>query len=136
MRAQMERVSHQEFAFADLAREYFGRTPKPAEAAALALCLHGSPMHFYKKGKGRYRPAPANALQAVKITTLPGAGSLTDNGVAVTAGQSVSVADITGGLLKFAPAVVRSMLSPAPRRACERDRSCGGESAVSRYRDG
>ena len=53
-----------EFAFADLAREYFGRTPKPAEAAALALCLHGSPMHFYKKGKGRYRPAPANALQA------------------------------------------------------------------------
>ena len=53
-----------EFAFADLAREYFGRTPKPAEAAALALCLHGSPMHFYKKGKGRYRPAPADALQA------------------------------------------------------------------------
>jgi exoribonuclease-2 len=53
-----------EFAFADLASEYFGRTPKPAEAAALALCLHGSPMHFYKKGKGRYRPAPADALQA------------------------------------------------------------------------
>ena len=56
-----------EFAFADLAREYFGRTPKPAEAAALALCLHGSPMHFYKKGKGRYRPAPANALQAGEV---------------------------------------------------------------------
>jgi hypothetical protein len=41
---------------------------------------------------------PANALQAVKITTLPGAGSLTDNGVAVTAGQLVSAADIAGGL--------------------------------------
>jgi exoribonuclease-2 len=53
-----------EFGFADLAGEYFGRTPKPAEAAALALCLHGSPMHFYKKGKGRYRAAPADALKA------------------------------------------------------------------------
>lgn len=53
-----------EFAFADLAGEYFGRMPKPAEAAALALCLHSSPMHFYKKGKGRYRAAPAEALQA------------------------------------------------------------------------
>jgi len=53
-----------EFGFADLAGEYFGRTPKPAEAAALAFCLHGSPMHFYKKGKGRYRAAPAGALKA------------------------------------------------------------------------
>jgi exoribonuclease-2 len=53
-----------EFGFADLAGEYFGRTPKPAEAAALALCLHGSPMHFYKKGKGRFRAAPADALKA------------------------------------------------------------------------
>src|SRR5207249_5704574 len=54
----------QEFGFADLAREYFGRTPKPAEAAALAICLHASPMHFYKKGKGRYKAAPAEALRA------------------------------------------------------------------------
>ncbi|HEX9276875.1 MAG TPA: RNB domain-containing ribonuclease [Casimicrobiaceae bacterium] len=59
-----EVIGEREFAFAELAREYFGRTPKPAEAAALALCLHGSPMHFYKKGRGRYRPAPADALQA------------------------------------------------------------------------
>jgi exoribonuclease-2 len=53
-----------EFSFADLAREYFGRTPQPPEAAALALCLHASPMHFYKKGKGRYRAAPDEALAA------------------------------------------------------------------------
>jgi exoribonuclease II len=56
--------SEREFAFADLASEYFGHTPKPAEAAALAICLHRSPMHFYKKGKGRYRAAPADALKA------------------------------------------------------------------------
>ena len=48
--------------------------------------------------------SPANAWLAVKITTLPGAGTLTDNGVAVTAGQFVSVADINAGLLMFTPA--------------------------------
>src|SRR5215831_8670325 len=53
-----------EFAFTDLASEYYGRAPKPAEAVALALCLHGSPMHFYKKGKGRYKAAPGDALKA------------------------------------------------------------------------
>ena len=34
---------------------------------------------------------------------MPGAGTLTDNGVAVTAGQFVSVADIAGGKLIFTP---------------------------------
>ncbi len=53
-----------EFAFGDLAADYYGRTPRPAEAAALALCLHASPMHFYKKGKGRYKAAPSDALKA------------------------------------------------------------------------
>jgi hypothetical protein len=49
--------------------------------------------------------SPTNALLNVKITTLPGAGTLTDNGVAVTAGQFVTVADISGGLLAFTPAL-------------------------------
>ena len=40
----------------------------------------------------------------MKITTLPGAGTLTNNGVAVTAGDSVIGADITGGKLVFTPA--------------------------------
>ncbi|MBS0507801.1 MAG: DUF4347 domain-containing protein, partial [Proteobacteria bacterium] len=47
--------------------------------------------------------SPANSLQAVKITTTPGAGSLTRNGVAVTNGQLVSASDIAAGLLKFTP---------------------------------
>ena len=47
---------------------------------------------------------PANALLAVKITTLPGAGSLTSNGVAVAVNQFVSAADLSGGKLKFTPA--------------------------------
>ena len=53
-----------EFAFADLAREYYGASPTPSQSAAVALLLHASPMHFYKKGKGRYRKAPADALEA------------------------------------------------------------------------
>lgn len=54
----------QEFAYDALAREYFGRTPKPEEAAGLLLRLHGTPTHFYRKGKGHYKPAPADALKA------------------------------------------------------------------------
>jgi hypothetical protein len=48
--------------------------------------------------------SPANAFLAVKVTTLPGAGSLTDKGAAVTPGQLIPVADIIGGNFKFAPA--------------------------------
>ncbi|TAK87025.1 MAG: tandem-95 repeat protein, partial [Aquabacterium sp.] len=47
---------------------------------------------------------PANTLQAVKLTTLPAAGTLTLNGSAVSVGQFVSVADINAGLLVFSPA--------------------------------
>ena len=48
--------------------------------------------------------SPPNNFLAVKISTLPAAGTLTDNGVAVAAGQFVAVSDITGGKLKFTPA--------------------------------
>ncbi|KAF0174482.1 MAG: outer membrane adhesin-like protein, partial [Limisphaerales bacterium] len=47
---------------------------------------------------------PANALKAVKITTLPAAGGLANNGVAVVAGAFVSASDISSGQLKFTPA--------------------------------
>ncbi len=53
-----------EFGFDDLAREYYGGTPKPAESAAIALALSRAPMYFYRKGRGRYRKAPADALKA------------------------------------------------------------------------
>jgi exoribonuclease-2 len=53
-----------EFGFGELAAEYYGRAPTAPEAAALAMCLHASPMYFYKKGRGRYRAAPTDALRA------------------------------------------------------------------------
>ncbi len=45
-----------------------------------------------------------DSLSAVRIDTVPTAGSLTLSGVAVTAGQVVSVADVTAGNLVFTPA--------------------------------
>ncbi|HET7732149.1 MAG TPA: ribonuclease catalytic domain-containing protein [Usitatibacter sp.] len=53
-----------EFGFEELAAEYFGRKPTPQEAAAVALALHSHPIHFYKRGKGRYQAAPAENLKA------------------------------------------------------------------------
>ncbi|HKY42034.1 MAG TPA: cadherin-like domain-containing protein, partial [Pyrinomonadaceae bacterium] len=46
---------------------------------------------------------PANALAAVKITTVATNGTLTLNGLPVTPGQFVAVADINAGNLKFVP---------------------------------
>jgi exoribonuclease-2 len=54
----------EELGFEDLARDYFGHPPTPPEAAGVLLRLHHSPMHFYKRGRGRYRPAPPDALKA------------------------------------------------------------------------
>ncbi|MGH6610773.1 MAG: RNB domain-containing ribonuclease, partial [Burkholderiaceae bacterium] len=45
-----------EFGFIDLAREYFGAQPSAEQSAALLFRLHGAPVYFYRKGRGRYRP--------------------------------------------------------------------------------
>jgi exoribonuclease-2 len=55
-----------EFDVQGLAEDYFGHKPAAAEAAGLLMRLHDSPMYFYKKGKGRYKPAPKDALAAAK----------------------------------------------------------------------
>jgi hypothetical protein len=47
---------------------------------------------------------PPNNFAAVEITATPNAGSLTDNGAVVTAGQFVPVSDINAAKLVFAPA--------------------------------
>ncbi|HWZ48678.1 MAG TPA: RNB domain-containing ribonuclease [Herbaspirillum sp.] len=55
-----------EFAFVDLGTEYFGHAPLPHEAAGLLFRLHGAPIYFYKKGKGRYKAAPEESLKAAQ----------------------------------------------------------------------
>jgi len=53
-----------EFGYETLGREYYGRAPTPVEAAGVLLKLHSAPMYFYKRGKGRYKAAPEDALKA------------------------------------------------------------------------
>ena len=52
-----------EFGFEDLAQEYYGKKPNPIEAAATVIKLHSAPIYFYRKGKGRYKAAPAETLK-------------------------------------------------------------------------
>lgn len=61
-----EAAGTDELGFEQLAQEYYGHPPRPAESVALLLKLHASPIYFHKKGRGRYRPAPAETLAAAK----------------------------------------------------------------------
>jgi len=53
----------EEFEFRDLAREYVGRDPTAVESAGILLKLHSAPMHFYRRGRGRFQAAPAETLK-------------------------------------------------------------------------
>jgi exoribonuclease-2 len=59
-----ECAPQEEFGFEDLAREYHGRAPNAVEAASILLRLHGAPVYFHRKGRGRFRPAPPEILKA------------------------------------------------------------------------
>jgi exoribonuclease-2 len=53
-----------EFLFSDFADDYFGHHATAVEAVALLLALHSAPIYFHRKGKGRFRKAPADILAA------------------------------------------------------------------------
>ncbi|MEF9481812.1 ribonuclease catalytic domain-containing protein [Ralstonia sp. 1B3] len=59
-----ECASAEEFGFTDLAGEYFGAGANATQQAALAIALHGSPIYFRRKGRGRYQRAPEDQLKA------------------------------------------------------------------------
>src|SRR5574343_2011213 len=59
-----ECVSDGEFSFLDFARDYYGHDPAPVEATAILLALHAAPIYFHRKGKGRFKKAPADILAA------------------------------------------------------------------------
>ena len=63
-----EAAGTEEFDYQQLAEEYFGHSPQPHEAAGILMRLHEAPMHFYKKGSGRYKPAPAENLASAKAS--------------------------------------------------------------------
>ena len=61
-----EVAGQEEFGFAELAADYVGHAPQPAESAGLILALHNAPIYFYKKGRGRYKAAPEQSLRAAQ----------------------------------------------------------------------
>jgi exoribonuclease-2 len=52
-----------EFAFAELASEYFSDKPTLAQQAAALFALFEAPHYFRRAGKGRFKKAPAEILQ-------------------------------------------------------------------------
>ena len=59
-----EVCGEQEFGFEELAAEYHGARPDPVPVTAVLLRLHSAPMYFHRKGRGRFRKAPPEILQA------------------------------------------------------------------------
>ena len=78
----------------------------PVGTPATVTTLEDTPITFTTANFGFTDPSdsPANNLLAVKITSLPTAGTLKDNGTTVTLGQVIPVADISGNELVFVPA--------------------------------
>jgi exoribonuclease-2 len=52
-----------EFDFKSLARDYVGREPTAVEAAGVLFKLHGAPMYFYRRARGRFQAAPEATLK-------------------------------------------------------------------------
>src|SRR6185369_8096772 len=65
----------------------------PSGAGRL-LTIHEDGTFVFSAADFGFGDADGNSLAAVKITTLPGRGHLTNHGAAVAAGQFVSLADI------------------------------------------
>jgi exoribonuclease II len=59
-----ECCGEEEFTFEAFAEEYFGRKPTTEELAAIVIKLHSAPIYFNRKGKGKYKAAPADILKA------------------------------------------------------------------------
>jgi exoribonuclease II len=55
------------FGFADLAREYFGGTPSSVHQAAALLRLFEAPHYFRRLGRGQFKKAPQEQVQAALL---------------------------------------------------------------------
>ena len=61
-----------EFSFIDFAKEYFGNDNQisPIENTAILLVINALPMYFHRKGRGCFRKASEEILQAAKAAKL------------------------------------------------------------------
>jgi len=62
-----EFASDEEFAFADLAKDYFSDGASTVQQVAALIRLHEAPHYFRRGGKGRFRKAPAEIVQQALI---------------------------------------------------------------------
>jgi exoribonuclease II len=94
-----------DFGFASFAQEVYGSQPTALDQASLAFALHGAPMYFYRRGKGLFRRAPAEALQAAlagaerKRLAAEAQAQLTEAIVAGTESLPPEITDQALGLL-------------------------------------
>jgi exoribonuclease-2 len=56
-----------EFSFGDLARDYFDAKAGPEKQAAALLCLFEAPHYFRRLGKGLFKKAPQDVVQAALL---------------------------------------------------------------------
>ncbi|WP_288121220.1 RNB domain-containing ribonuclease [Thiomonas sp.] len=54
----------EEFGFGHVAADYYGGKPDPRQQAAVLLRLHGAPHYFQRRGKGQFRKASQETVQA------------------------------------------------------------------------
>lgn len=105
-----ECCSDGEFAFTDIAREYFGHEPAAVESTAILLALQAAPLYFHRKGKGRFRKAPADILAAA----LAGAEKKRQQALAIER----MAAELVAGQLpaEFAPQLTELLHRPDRNR--------------------
>jgi len=59
-----ECAPQEEFDIDAMGAEYFGHPPDTLEKTTLLLRLHSAPIYFHRRGRGRYRAAPPDVLEA------------------------------------------------------------------------
>ena len=59
-----EMAPQEDFSVEDFAEDYFGHTPNAVEKTGLLFALHAAPAYFHKRGRGLYKPAPPEILEA------------------------------------------------------------------------
>jgi exoribonuclease-2 len=91
------------FHFCDFADDYFGHKASAVEATALLLALHAAPVYFHRKGKGRFRKAPADILAAALA------------GLEKKRQQALAIERMVGELKAFS---LPPEISAAARRSC------------------
>ena len=66
-----EVAPQEEFDYQLLVAEYYGENPSVVQQTAMLMRLHGMPVYFYRKGRGRYRPAQPDTLKAALAASTP-----------------------------------------------------------------